>query len=424
MLVTGAVTAMVVLAFLIPLALLVRDFAGNRAINDAQREVERFAQLVALNAGVSDMLGVVQSFPLDGSHFPVSFVVDEVVVGTVIPPGEDLTQAKSGIAFRAAVAGGQAIYAPVIIPSLESAVVVRVFVSDEQLSEGVARSWRVLGALGLVLVLIALAVADRLGRSIVEPVRELSANAALLGEGALETRVTPSGPPEVREVGVEFNRLAERMTTLLRLEREAAADMSHRLRTPLTALRLDLDSVADGSAKDRLLDDLDELERTVDFVIQAARRPGRVDSDSTCELGEITTARVEFWSALAEEQGRAVSLAIDGGPWQVAAGESDVVAMIDALLGNVMAHTADGTGFAVEIEGDESEARLTVMDDGSGFDSSLAERGRSSAGSTGLGLDIVRRTAEASGGSLVIESAAEGGARVVVTLGVHRDVAS
>lgn len=424
MLVTGAVTAMVVLAFLIPLAMLVRDFAGNRAINDAQREAERFAQLVALNAGVTDMLDVVESFPLDGSHFPVSFVVDDVVVGTVIPPGEDLTQAKSGIAFRAAVAGGQAIYAPVIIPSLQSAVVVRVFVSDEQLSAGVTRSWRILGALGLVLVLIALAVADRLGRSIVEPVRELSANAALLGEGALETRVTPSGPPEVREVGVEFNRLAERMTTLLRLEREAAADMSHRLRTPLTALRLDLDAVADGSVKERLRDDLDELERTVDFVIQAARRPGQVDADSTCELGELTTTRVEFWSALAEEQGRAVSLEVNGGPWQVAVGEADVVAMIDALLGNVMAHTSDGVGFAVEVDGTPTTATLTVADDGPGFDPSLAERGRSSAGSTGLGLDIVRRTAEASGGSLSIESLDTGGGRVVVTLGLREAVTS
>ncbi len=424
MLVTGAVTAMVVLAFLIPLALLVRDFAGNRAINSAEREAERLSQLVAQNADNDDMLATVSSIPTDSTAYLVSFVVNDVVVGSPIPPGEDLTQAKDGIAFRATVAGGEAIYAPVIIPRLESAVVTRVFIANEQLRAGVDRSWRILGALGLVLVLIALAVADRLGRSIVEPVRELSTSAALLGEGALDTRVIPSGPPEVREVGVEFNRLAERMTTLLRLEREAAADMSHRLRTPLTALRLDLDAVVESPAKDRLLDDLDELERTVNFVIEAARRPGRVDADSTCELGELTAARLEFWSALAEEQGREVSLQVDEGPWLVAAGEADVVAMIDALLGNVMAHTDDGVGFVVEINGDESTATLTVTDAGPGFDPGLAERGRSSAGSTGLGLDIVRRTAEASGGSLVIKSADGGGGKVVVTLGIARSGSS
>jgi signal transduction histidine kinase len=65
-------------------------------------------------------------------------------------------------------------------------------------------------------------------------------------------------------------------------------------------------------------------------------------------------------------------------------------------------------------------ARLVVEDDGPGIAADRVERGVSGGGSTGLGLDIVRRTAEASGGRLLVERAAGGGARVVVELGMRR----
>lgn len=417
MLVTGAVTTMVVLAFLIPLALLVRGLAGDRVVTAAERDAEQVAQLIALRAPEADVLATALRVPLDQSEFPISIVVGDEVIGAPIPAGENLDAAKGGAAFRASVSGGQAIYAPIIIPSRPEAVVVRVFISDEQLTAGVTRSWVILGLLGLILVLIALVVSDRLGRSMVDPVRRLSATAAMLGHGNLDARVVPSGPPEVREVGAEFNRLAARITTLLRLEREAAADLSHRLRTPLTAVRLDLEAVEEGPAKERLLDDIDEMGRTVDFVIRAARHPGRADARPSCDLAELVAARVQFWSALAEEQNRVVTVHIAGGSRLVAAGADDVTAMIDALLGNVMAHTPEGTDLTVTVAGEAGEVRLTVADEGPGFDARLAERGRSSAGSTGLGLDIVRRTAEASGGSLSITAGESGGAAVVVTLG-------
>ena len=130
----------------------------------------------------------------------------------------------------------------------------------------------IFGLLGLVLIGIAVAVADRLARSIVGPVEELSAIAYDLGDGNLDARVTPAGPREIREVGAEFNRLAEQVEQLLQAERETAADLSHQLRTPLFALRLDAESLPAGPERTRVLDDIDELARHVDFVIREARR--------------------------------------------------------------------------------------------------------------------------------------------------------
>lgn len=109
---------------------------------------------------------------------------------------------------------------------------------------GVARVWWTLAALAAVLVVLAVVVADRLGRSMVRPVDDLAATADRMGSGDLDARVHIAGPPEIRRVGTAFNRLAAQIGTLLQLERETAADLSHRLRTPLTGARLNADAPA------------------------------------------------------------------------------------------------------------------------------------------------------------------------------------
>jgi signal transduction histidine kinase len=93
---------------------------------------------------------------------------------------------------------------------------------------------------------------------------------------------------------------------------------------------------------------------------------------------------------------------------------------VDALLGNVFAHTADGVGFRVGlIPRPRGGAVLIVEDDGPGLaDAEVLRRGESKAGSSGLGLDIARRSAEASGGWLRLGSRKEGtGLSVTMELG-------
>jgi len=410
---------MVVIAFLVPLVLTVRDLAFDQAAKAAQNEAERIAQGIALGAAGRKTEDVILGIPTN-NDYPASIILigsdTEQVFGEPVPEGEDLDAARGGASFRAAVEGGQVVYATVLLPSSKEEVIVRVFVSETTLTEGVARSTVTLILLGIAIIAIAVGVADRLGRSMVQPIRELSATASILGEGNLEARVTPAGPPEIMEVGLELNDLADRIVRLLRMEREAAADLSHRLRTPLTAVRLDAEALDEGPGAQRLLDDLDELERTVDFVIREARRPGRSDADRKCDLSEVAADRVTFWGPLAEEQRRELEYMSDGSATPVAIGSNDAIAMIDALVGNVFAHTDEGVGFTVAVASVDKQAILVVDDRGPGFDAQMAARGLSTGGSTGLGLDIVARTARAGGGIMTIGTNDTGGGRVTVAI--------
>jgi signal transduction histidine kinase len=123
----------------------------------------------------------------------------------------------------------------------------------------------------------------------------------------------------------------------------------------------------------------------------------------------VVAERVHFWSVLAEEEGRRVDVRVDGGPLQVRVPAGDLAAAVDALLGNVFSHTPEGTAFAVAVRPREGGgADVVVTDRGSGLTEDAVERGRSGGGSSGLGLDIARRTAEASGGRLRLRSTGSG----------------
>jgi signal transduction histidine kinase len=414
-----AVTSLVVLAFVVPLAGLVRDLAHDRASSAAERDAEgiaRFLAIVAPSQGMEETIAALGDQAL--SEFPVSVILpDGVVIGAPLLAGEDLTAARQGSTVRAVVDGGEVIYVPVLQAD-GSNVVVRVFVSDAELTEGVTISWITLAVLGVALIGIAGFISDGLARSIVGPVEELSATASALGHGDLEARVQPSGPKEIHDVGVEFNQLAERVDALLQQERETAADLSHRLRTPLTAVRLDAESLPDGPEKARLLDDIDDLARHVDFVIREARREVRRQPGAQGDVAGVLADRLAYWGALAEEQGRTVSASLTPSPVLVPIASEELVAMIDALVGNVFAHTPDGTAVEVALTLADGAAQIVIEDAGPGFpDASVLRRGASGGSGTGLGLDIARRTAESAGGSMVIaRSRSLGGAVVVVRL--------
>jgi signal transduction histidine kinase len=126
---------------------------------------------------------------------------------------------------------------------------------------------------------------------------------------------------------------------------------------------------------------------------------------------------VEFWSVLAQDQDRLVTLDLDPGPLPVAVGATELAACLDALLGNIFAHTPEGTGYAIRLAPiPGGGARLVVDDEGTGFDDTPV-RGSSGSGSTGLGLDIARQTARSSGGSLVVRRSQPHGARIFIDLG-------
>jgi signal transduction histidine kinase len=411
---------MVALAFLVPLAGLVRELARDRALTTAERDAQLVARVVT---AIEDTTGYAEALAALGigntlNGRPISLILaDGSTTGAAVPAAEDLSIVQSGAAGSAAVPGGAAVYVPVVGTSGGVEVTVRVFVPSSELDRNVVASWVVLGLLGVALVLIGVVAADRLGRSLVKPVEDLSAAAEQLGHGDLSARVTPAGPRELVEVGTEFNRLAARVGQLLQSERETAADLSHRLRTPLTAARLDAESLPPGEDRNRLLADLDELERTVDHVIQEVRRPERQDQAEAAPLIEIVRQRAAFWEALADEQGRAAEFEAPDGDLVVAIPGTDLEASLDALLGNVFAHTPEGTGYRIAVDSRGGCAVVAIEDEGPGFPGTdVLERGRSGGQSTGLGLDIARRTAESAGGQFRIGASPAGGARVEMTL--------
>jgi signal transduction histidine kinase len=415
-LVALAVAGLIVIAFSVPLGVLVAELARDRALAGAERD----AQLIAIVATSAEgdptvIRNVIGTGQLNGNDVTV-VLADGTVLGTPLPQGEDLTQVIAGSTGRRALDGGQAVYAPAI--DANGISVVRVFVSDASLTRGVARAWLLLGVLGVAMIAIAVVISSRLARTIVEPVEQLSAASQRLGTGDLATRVVPGGPPEIMEVGAEFNRLAEQVSRLLEKERETAADISHRLRTPLAALGLDAERLPPGPEREGLLDDLAELQRAVDFVIREVRRPERPAAETATDLTALLAQRAAFWEALAEEQARetSVQLPADPGP-KVPVSRSELEAALDAVIGNVFSHTDEGVAYSISCEVADGRAFVIVDDAGPGFAMADVERGRSGGGSTGLGLDIARKTAQATGGSLTTGPSALGGARVTLELG-------
>ena len=122
---------------------------------------------------------------------------------------------------------------------------------------------------------------------------------------------------------------------------------------------------------------------------------------------------------MADDDGRRWECHIEPpGPHPVRLPRDDVVAAVDVLLGNVFAHTPDGTPYALEVRGGAERVELAVEDGGIGIPADAwLDRGSSGGGSTGLGLDIAASTARAGGGSLRFEQSQRlGGARVVLDL--------
>ena len=411
--VVAATTLLVVVAFLLPLALLLRTLAADRAVAQARQEAQGLAVVVAVVPS-SGQLEPAVSLVDSGSPRDVTvFLPDGSTVGAPAPAPDP--RARAGRSFTTDVTGGREVYVPV--DTAAGRAVIRSFVPDALLHRGVRAAVLVLTGLGVGLLGVAVLVADRLAAGVVRPVSALAGAARRLADGELTARVDPSGPPEVRDVGVAVNALGRRIDELLVAERESVADLSHRLRTPLTALRLDAEGLRDPEEAQRVGAAVAAVERTVDDVIRGARRAVRDASPVACDAVAVVRDRSAFWQVLAEDQGRPWSVDVPSGPLPVRVSADDLGAAVDALLGNVFAHTSEDATVEVRVSETGAGVAVEVADRGPGLPADAASRGSSGGGSTGLGLDIARRTAEASGGRLVLTDRPAGGARVVLELG-------
>jgi signal transduction histidine kinase len=280
-------------------------------------------------------------------------------------------------------------------------------------------------------------VVDRLGRGAVSSARNLVQAAMAVGGGDLGVRIQPTGPRELAEAGYAFNRMADRLVTSRTSEREMVADLSHRLRTPLTVLRLDAEAldpddthIGEYSAAEldrrrgirRIRQAIVTLEGEVDQLINTTRKAVAAQvaapEDGLCDASEVVRDRMVFWSALAGDQNRQYRVVGASVRIPVAVARAELAAALDAVLGNVFRYTPQGTAFEVGISRRDGWVAVRVDDAGPGIadPEKAIRRGESDQGSTGLGLDIARRAAQSTGGSVSLDRAAMGGASVVMLL--------
>ena len=407
-----ATTSAIVMAFVIPLCLLVRTLATDRAMSAADQAARNVALVVTSVPNDTQLGGYLSD--LNRSIVPQVSVLTPA--GKSLGAADDLRtdpdvrRALTGEGLRVTRDEGGAVLLPVA--GEHGTTVVRASVTEADLQRGVMRAWLGIIALGLVLIAIGWVIARQLGRRISEPLRGVAQTAHQLREGDLSARAVVGGTPETVELARALNGLAERTGELLAAERAAVGDLSHRLRTPVTALRLDAEAVDDAAVSQRLQGHITALQLTIDQIVKEARRPVQSTLAARCDAAATVARRVAFWSVLAEDDGRGLVVDVDRGPLWVPVSESDLADLLDVLIDNVFAHTPDGTGFAVHVRRGTGTCVLTVSDEGGGW----SAEPKPGPGHTGLGLDIARRTAQDCGGMLITSTTPEGGAKIEVAL--------
>ena len=409
-----AVTTMIALAFLVPLGVAMEHLAAQNARNQAESKITALEPLLAVTTNKPDLRDALAT--LSGGDDVGIRLPDLTLLGTNHASTAQLAQvATTGRATTLAVPGGQELVQPELVGNGTS--LIEVYLPDSASTHDLTTAWITLSGVAIVLVLGSTLVADRLATRVVGSARHLAEASQRLGEGDTSVRVEPHGPRELAEAGEAFNAMADRVEQLITAEREMVADLSHRLRTPLTALRLNAAGLGDGQAARQTQESVMRLELEVDKIIRTARA-GTQPRAATADLGGLRglgrgPGTMTFWSALAEDQERPWRFFGPNSPAAVPVSAQELGAALDTLLGDIFRHTPEGTGFQVTVHHGDGAVAVLIDDAGPGL--SEPERavrrgaGTGGAGSTGLGLDIVRKLAERVGGSLHTDRSPLGG---------------
>jgi signal transduction histidine kinase len=290
----------------------------------------------------------------------------------------------------------------------------------------ILRYWVAL-ALAAALVLAAAAVAGLLlSRSLSRPLRRLERAAEHIGEGELDARASESdGPEEVRRLARTLNETAAKLDALVRSQQDFVSDASHQLRTPLTALRLHLENLEQDivpEARESLaaaIAETDRLARLVSELLALARAEDDVEPAGRIDVAALATARVDAWSALADERG--VSIQTTAAPLVARGGSGRVEQVLDNLLSNALDASPRGATIRVTTARRNGWVETHVVDEGPG----LAAAARAHAfdrfwhaggDGSGLGLTIARRLVAVDEGAIELLEADTGGIDAVVRL--------
>jgi signal transduction histidine kinase len=230
----------------------------------------------------------------------------------------------------------------------------------------------------------------------------------------------------VRRLALTFNTMAGRLETLVHGNRTMMADVSHQLRTPLAALRLRLDLLAQDADEATAHEltaaqgEITRLSRLVDGLLAVARAENVVTKPVEVAVDAVIQDRAAAWRPVAEERG--VGLATEcPGPVRASLGDGHLEQIVDNLLANALDAVPSGGQVKVSAVATGQEVRVFVADDGPGMSQQQQEAafrrfaGTSPAGA-GLGLAIVHRLVMSNGGSVALSDTPGGGLTVTVDL--------
>ncbi|MFI6008569.1 ATP-binding protein [Streptomyces sp. NPDC051243] len=271
----------------------------------------------------------------------------------------------------------------------------------------VGRTLLIIGAVALLAVIAAVLLAVRQANRLASPLTDLAETAERLGSGDPRPRHKRYGVPELDRVADVLDSSAERIARMLTAERRLAADASHQLRTPLTALSMRLEEITLTDDPDTVKEEatiaLTQVERLTDVVerLLTNSRDPRNGSAVTFDLDEVIQQQLAEWRPAYRSAGRAI--VTSGKRHLEAVGTPGAVAQVlAALIENSLMHGGGTVALRTRVTG--NQAVIEITDEGPGIPADLGarifERAISGRNSTGIGLAVARDLAEADGGRL------------------------
>jgi len=279
---------------------------------------------------------------------------------------------------------------------------------DAEVAEDAHHAWLLLAALGAAVVAAATLAAILLARRLARPLERLAVDARRLGDGQFTVRAHRAAIPELDAVAVALDTTAQRLHDLLTRERAFSAGASHQLRTPLAALRIELEGLQlkDPESPELVaaVAQVDRLQATIDTLLAVAHDLPRTDrhTDLTTLLDDVQTR----WCGPLAADSRPLRARIQTERPVTSAADGVLSEILDVLLANAHRHGAGAVTLTIRAVG--SGLALDVTDDGPGFEhpDDVFTRRTPDRDGHGLGLVLARSLAEAEGGRLTITRAA------------------